>query len=60
LLLPAKGPAAIRLRWRQYGAVAEPFSDFDDIIEARREEADEFYAAVQVDMNDADARAIQR
>ena len=35
---------------------AKPFADFDAIFARRRREADEFYAALQHDITDADAR----
>jgi hypothetical protein len=40
--------------------VAEPFAAFDEILAARRREADEFYAELQCDIADPDARLIQR
>ena len=36
------------------------FDDFDEIMERRREEADAFYAALQNDIADPDARLVQR
>jgi len=47
------------------GAVRTPrpthaFSDFDSVISQRRAEADEFYAALQKDIADPDARLVQR
>jgi hypothetical protein len=42
------------------GTGADPFADFDAIMAARRAEADEFYAVLQQDMDNADARAVQR
>jgi hypothetical protein len=44
----------------QTGKSALPFSDFDSILSQRLGEADEFYAALQHDMTDADARSVQR
>jgi hypothetical protein len=38
----------------------EAFSDFDTIFTQRRREADEFYAALQKDITDPDARLVQR
>ena len=39
---------------------AKPFADFDNVFDLRRAEADEFYAAIQAGVTDADARQIQR
>jgi len=39
---------------------AKPFADFDSIFTARRREADEFYADLQKNVSDADARCVQR
>ena len=39
---------------------ALPFADFDTIFAQRRREADEFYAALQHDIAEADARLVQR
>ncbi|WP_413989316.1 MGH1-like glycoside hydrolase domain-containing protein [Labrys okinawensis] len=60
LALPAGGTASLRLRWRPDGSAREPFVDFDEILTARRNEADEFYAAIQSGMMDSDARAVHR
>ena len=49
----------IRLRLRPEGT-EDAFAWFDQVMEARRGEADEFYAAVQTGMDDADARMVQR
>ncbi|MFN0135422.1 MAG: MGH1-like glycoside hydrolase domain-containing protein [Phycisphaerae bacterium] len=40
--------------------IASPFADFDAIFETRRREADAFYADIQRDIADADARLVQR
>jgi hypothetical protein len=40
--------------------LAQPFGDFDACVEERRREADAFYAHLQVDIADADARNVQR
>ncbi|MBI2819165.1 MAG: glucosidase [Acidobacteria bacterium] len=39
---------------------ASPFGDFDSLFDQRRQEADEFYGALQKDLADGDSRAIQR
>ncbi len=50
----------VRLRLTGGGDVADPFAELDDVVEKRRIEADEFYAAVaNVPLSD-DLRAIQR
>jgi hypothetical protein len=40
--------------------LAAPFADFDAIFTARQREADEFYAELQADVSDPDARLVQR
>jgi hypothetical protein len=51
----------LRLRWRSVdGAGDDPFVDHDAVFAARIAEADEFYAAVQVNIGDPDARLVQR
>jgi mannosylglycerate hydrolase MGH1-like protein len=44
---------------RQAGSLSY-FADFDAIFAERRHEADEFYADLQKDISDADARLVQR
>ncbi len=41
-------------------AKSSAFADFDAIFEQRRREADEFYAGLQKDISDSDARLVQR
>ncbi len=41
-------------------ALAEPFADYDSVFAAREREADEFYAELQAEIGDEDARRIQR
>ena len=50
----------VRLRFRPVERDRDPFAFFDAIFKARRDEADEFYAALQVDIHDPDARMVQR
>jgi hypothetical protein len=45
LELPAGGKATLRLRLSD-GAVAAPFRGFDEVVEARRAEADDFYRTI--------------
>ena len=56
--VPAGGQVTVRARLRQVDA--PPADDFDAILAARRAEADEFYAALQGGITDADARLVQR
>src|SRR5206468_1710778 len=47
LEVPAGGTVTIRARFAQAsGRVSPPFADFDATVEARRAEADEFYAGI--------------
>ena len=55
--------ASVRLRLsRDKGARSSmrPFADFDAIMDARRREADEFYADLQHGIADPDAKLVQR
>lgn len=58
--VPAKGQVTMRLRWREDGLAAEPFADFNQTTDLRRQEADEFYAAVQKDIAEESARSVHR
>jgi hypothetical protein len=58
-LLPAGASARLRLRLMSNES-GGAFDDFDTIIAARRIEADAFYAALQADVPDRDARHVQR
>jgi hypothetical protein len=57
--IPAGGSATVRLRLRR-DPTDDAFTWFDTVMEARRSEADEFYAALQRGMPDPDARLVQR
>ncbi|MFZ1319747.1 MAG: glucosidase, partial [Candidatus Nitrotoga sp.] len=57
--IPAQGKIEVRLRLTR-AANTRPFKDFDSIFNLRRAEADEFYAVLQADIADEDARLIQR
>ena len=59
LEVPAGGQVEVRLRLCPQPS-DRPFEDFDAVLEDRREEADAFYAELQQDMDDADARNVQR
>jgi hypothetical protein len=51
--------ATVRVRLCAGGS-NDPFGEFDDIMKARRAEADEFYKELQHDVSDDDARLVQR
>ena len=59
LHVPPGGSTRIRLRLTG-GASASPFSLFDELFAQRRKEADEFYADLQQNVSDPDARHVQR
>jgi hypothetical protein len=59
LTVPARGSASVRLRLMNLPE-PEPFARFDEVMDLRRREADEFYADLQADLADADARNVQR
>ncbi|HEY3908874.1 MAG TPA: glucosidase [Stellaceae bacterium] len=59
ITLPGRGEARFRLRLMPDDD--EPgFDDFDKILLRRRDEADEFYGALQQGIDDPDARLVQR
>jgi Glycosyl hydrolase family 63 C-terminal domain len=60
LTIPAGGSATVRLRLRHAEAGNVSFADFDRLLDARRAEADEFYAVLQQDMAATEHRAVQR
>jgi Mannosylglycerate hydrolase MGH1-like glycoside hydrolase domain/Glycosyl hydrolase family 63 C-terminal domain len=57
--IPAHGEATIRLRLAQ-GMQIHPFEDFDEVFAQRIAEADEFYGEIQAELEDPDARIVQR
>ena len=59
LQVPALGSAQLRLRLTNEEA-ADPFGAFDGMLQDRRNDADAFYAELQADLKDADARRVQR
>jgi hypothetical protein len=59
LQLPAGGEARLRLRLAHDEATIA-LEAFDDLLDRRRAEADEFYAALQHDIDDPDARLVHR
>ncbi len=62
LNIPAGGSATVRVRLSKTDGKSSgnAFADFDTIFAQRRREADEFYAGLQHDITDADARLVQR
>jgi hypothetical protein len=50
----------VQLRFRKADADGTPFGDFDKVFANRRREADEFFAVLQRDIKDPDARLVQR
>jgi len=63
LSVPAGGSVRVRLRLTASatgGKRAPPFADFDAIFALRRGEADRFYADLQREIGDPDARLVQR
>jgi hypothetical protein len=59
LTVPPKGSRQIKLRLSKESN-SNPFSDFERVFAQRIKEADEFYAELQQDITDADARNVQR
>src|SRR5262249_44257583 len=59
LSVPTESSVRIRLRLTR-DEPAKPFANFEKILQHRQIEADEFYANLQRDMPDADARDVQR
>jgi hypothetical protein len=59
LVVPAEGSATIRLRLTDTKP-KRPFADFDELMSARRGEADEFYAGVLAGNLSDDERMISR
>jgi len=59
LMVPGGGSRRVRLRLRPADGTGG-LGDFDTIMALRRAEAGEFYAALQTDVRDGDARHVQR
>ena len=57
--VPAGGVQTVRLRWVK-GQHREPFGDFDQTFARRVAEADAFYEDIQRNVDDHDARRVQR
>jgi hypothetical protein len=58
--LAAGETRSVNLRFRTADETRDAFDRFDDMLAQRRAEADEFYAVLQADIADADARLVQR
>jgi hypothetical protein len=57
--IPPGQHAVVRLRLTR-GKHESPFVGFEEVLDARHEEADDFYAELQRDLKDEDARRVQR
>jgi hypothetical protein len=60
LMLPPGGRHVLRLRWRPSDVAGHPFADHSAVMAQRIAEGDEFYAALQTNITDPDARLVQR
>lgn len=60
LNLEPRGRAVLYLRWHPEAAASTDPLDLETLFAQRLAEADEFYAALQHDMDDPDARLVQR
>jgi len=60
LTVEAGGAKQLRLRLTDAQSAAGPFTDFDAIMALRQREADDFYAALQSRLPDAERRNVQR
>lgn len=58
--VPAGGTVTVRVRLGIGADSPAGFGDFDVVVEARRAEADRFYAVLQETIADADTRLVQR
>ncbi len=59
LSIAAGQSAQVRVRLSP-GELTDPFADFEQVVNSRRREADQFYADLQADLHDEDARRVQR
>jgi hypothetical protein len=60
LTVPAGGAKQVRLRLTEASRSPVSFDAFDEIVESRQRDADDFYAALQVELPDAERRNVQR
>jgi hypothetical protein len=58
--IPAQGSAVLRLRLTDGADLSTPLDEVDAVLDQRRREADEFYAAIHPPKASADERDIQR
>jgi hypothetical protein len=58
-VLPPGGMTRLRLRLAPL-RLGQPFADFDEVLSLRKREADEFFAELQRELDDPDARMVQR
>jgi hypothetical protein len=59
LTVPAQGSVRVRLRLANT-PLTDPFRPFDEFLKQRQREADAFYADLQAEIADPDARSVQR
>jgi hypothetical protein len=59
MAMPAGGSTRVRLRLTG-GAIGAGFTDFDAILQRRRAEADEFFSALQLGIDDPEMRRVHR
>ncbi len=59
LTIAARDSATLKLRLHN-GTIENPFQEFEQIFEKRVQEADEFYAEIQSEIKDEDAKNVQR
>jgi hypothetical protein len=59
LTVPGGSEMKVRLRLGS-GLKAPPFADFDQVLEARRQDAEEYYADLQRGLSDEDIKRVQR
>ena len=59
LSIPPQGSKTVKLRLCNR-ALGNPFQAFDELFKKRIQETDEFYAAIQSEIKDDDARNVQR
>lgn len=57
--VPAHGKVEVRVRLAE-GQFPHPFEDFADVMQRRRDEADEFYAGIQTEMQEDQVQAMFR
>jgi hypothetical protein len=60
LTIPPGGRHVLRLRWRPMELPGDPFADHDAIFADRLAEANEYYSVLQRNIQDPDARSVQR